>query len=169
MPYRIIGISPVPQEYIICEYSVGYVLFYTSKASIDQIFVISLYAGILEYWLMNAIYYKIQNSGCRLTCFCVYSFHQNQLCRKHIFGRCPSYSDYHSRNLTTVSGDVTLKASRLKVSPLRQLLLSGTVAGRATQKRRSARRIFPEYPSDAQIILQKCCGELESLPPSSAG
>ena len=44
-------------------------------------------------------------------------------------------SGHYNRNLTTTSGDVTLKVPKLKG----RLLLSGIAAGRAVWKRRSSR------------------------------
>ena len=40
-------------------------------------------------------------------------------------------SDHCNRNLTTTSGDITLKVPKLKGIPLRRLLLSGTAVRRA--------------------------------------
>ena len=99
-------------------------------------------------------------------------------------------SGHYSRNLTTTSGDVTLKVPKLKGisattaatspplpgmspsrypsskgSPLRRLLLSGTAAGRAAWKRHSLRCTWPAYPSGVLRTSPRLCGAARSLPP----
>ena len=56
-------------------------------------------------------------------------------------------SGHYNRNLTTTSGDITLKCLNSRESPLRQLLLSGTAGGRAAWKRLSLRCTWQVYPS----------------------
>ena len=77
-------------------------------------------------------------------------------------------SGHYSRNLTTTSGDVTLKVPKLKgISLLRPLLLSGIAAGRAAWKRLSLRCTWPAYPSDVWRTLPRPSGAARSLPPLS--
>ena len=56
-------------------------------------------------------------------------------------------SGHYSRNLTTTSGDVTLKVPKLKGSPLRPPSLSGIAVGRAVWKKLSLRCTWQAYPS----------------------
>ena len=92
-------------------------------------------------------------------------------------------SGHYSRNLTTTSGDVTLKVPKLKGisfetaiigylssrgSPLRQPSLSGIAAGRAVWKRRSLRCTWRAYPSGVWRTSPRPCGAARSLPPLSA-
>ena len=54
-------------------------------------------------------------------------------------------SGHYSRNLTTTSGNVTLKDPSSRESPLRLLLLSDTAAGRAVWKRLLLKCTWPAY------------------------
>ena len=71
---------------------------------------------------------------------------------------------HYSRNLTTTSGDVTLKVPSSKGSPLRPLSLSGIAVGRAVWKKPSLRCTWQVYPSGVWKTLQKPCGAAKSLP-----
>ena len=75
-------------------------------------------------------------------------------------------SGHYNRNLTTTSGDVTLKVPKLKKeSPLRPPSLSDTAAGKAVWKKPSSRCTWQEYPSGAWRILPRLCGAARYLPP----
>ena len=56
-------------------------------------------------------------------------------------------SGHYNRNLTTTSGDVTLKMPKLEGSSLRLPSLSGIAAGRVAWKRLSLRCTWLAYPS----------------------
>lgn len=56
-------------------------------------------------------------------------------------------SGHYNRNLTTTSGDVTLKMPKLKGISLRLPSLSGIAAGRVAWKRLSLRCTWLAYPS----------------------
>ena len=76
-------------------------------------------------------------------------------------------SGHYSRNLTTTSGDVTLKVPKLKGIPLRRLLLSGTAAGKAAWKRLSLKCTWLAYPPGVLRTSPRLCGGARSLPPPS--
>ncbi len=56
-------------------------------------------------------------------------------------------SGHYNRNLTTTSGDVTLRCPSSRGSPLRLPSLSGIAAGRVAWKRLSLRCTWLAYPS----------------------
>ena len=76
-------------------------------------------------------------------------------------------SGHYSRNLTTTSGDVTLKVPKLNGISLRPLSLSGIAVGRAVWKKLSSRCIWQAYPSGAWRILRKRCGAARCRRPPS--
>ena len=76
-------------------------------------------------------------------------------------------SGHYSRNLTTTSGDVTLKVPKLKGSPLRPLSLSGIAVGRAVWKKPSLRCTWQVYPSGVWRTSQKRFGAVKYLHPPS--
>ena len=77
-------------------------------------------------------------------------------------------SGHYNRNLTTTSGDVTLKVPKLKGIPLRPPLSSGIAAGRAVWKRLSLRCTWLAYPSGVWRTSPRLSGAARSLPPPSA-
>ena len=76
-------------------------------------------------------------------------------------------SGHYNRNLTTTSGDVTLKVPKLKGIPLRPLSLSGIAVGRAAWKRRSLRCTWQVYLSGVWRTSQKRFGAARCLRPPS--
>ena len=54
-------------------------------------------------------------------------------------------SGHYNRNLTTTSGDVTLKVPKLKGISFETAILSGIVAGRAVWRRLSSRYTWQVY------------------------
>ena len=74
-------------------------------------------------------------------------------------------SGHYSRNLTTTSGDVTLKVPNSKGFLLKPPSLSGIAAGRAAWKKPSLRCTWPAYPCAVWRILPRPSGAAKSLPP----
>ena len=67
-------------------------------------------------------------------------------------------SGHYNRNLTTTSGDVTLRGPSSRGSPLRPPSLSGIAAGKAVWKKLSSRCTWQVYPSGVWRILRRLCG-----------
>ena len=67
-------------------------------------------------------------------------------------------SGHYNRNLTTTSGDVTLKVPKLKGISFETASLSGIAAVKAAWKKLSLRCIWQAYPSGAWRILPRPCG-----------
>ena len=76
-------------------------------------------------------------------------------------------SGHYNRNLTTTSGDVTLKVPKLKGISLKPPSLSGIAAVKAAWKKLSLRCIWQAYPSGAWRILPRPCGAARCRHPPS--
>ena len=76
-------------------------------------------------------------------------------------------SGHYSRNLTTTSGDVTLKVPKLKGISFETAIIGGTAAGRAAWKRLSLRCIWRAYLSGVWRTSPRPCGAARYLLPPS--
>ena len=76
-------------------------------------------------------------------------------------------SGHYSRNLTTTSGDVTLKVPKLEGISFELPLLSGIAAGRAVWKRLLLRCTWPAYLSGVWRTSPRPCGAARFLLPPS--
>ena len=74
-------------------------------------------------------------------------------------------SGHYNRNLTTTSGDVTLKVPKLKGISFETAIIERIAAGRAAWKRRSLRCTWQAYPFGVWRILPRPSGAAKSLPP----